>query len=125
MKEAIYFSHQGVSVSSSQFIVNGKEIAIHNVTTVESRKIKPELGFARVCLFGGLGLLFANGTLPIVGVLSIIYGTVLWFLAAPKYSVIIHTVAGDIQALVSNNSLDAENVLTALNVAIALRGSPD
>lgn len=122
MKEAIYFSHQGVSVSNRRFIVNGKTIAIQHVTTVERRVLKPPLGFARVCILLGLVLLFRNGSLPLVGVFSMIYGGVLWFLAKPRYSVVIHTPAGEHQALVSESSLDAENVLKALNVAIALRG---
>jgi len=122
MEEAIYFSHQGVSVSNSRFIVNGKAIAIKSVTTIERRILKPQLGFARICILGGLALLFGGGSLPLVGVFSIIYGGVLWFLAMPRYSIVIHTPAGEHQALISENSLDAENVLTALNVAIALRG---
>lgn len=123
MDDAIYFSHLGVSVSNSRFIVNGKTIAIQHVTNVECRVLKPQLGFARVCVLVGLVLLFDNGSGPIVGVFSMIYGGVLWHLATPRYSVVIHTPAGEHQALVSENSLDAENVLTALNVAIALRGN--
>lgn len=123
MDDTIYFSHLGVSVSSSRFIVNGKAIAIHTVTTVERRVLKPQLGFARVCMLGGLLFLFGTGSLPLIGVFSMIYGSVLWFLATPRYSVVIHTPAGEHQALVSENSVDAENVMTALNVAIALRGN--
>lgn len=124
MKESIFFSHQGVSISASRFIVNGKPISIESVTTVESKKLKPDLGLAYVSLIGGVALLFGTGTLPLVGMFSIIFGAVLWFLSAPRYVVIIHTLAGDVQALASESSRDAENVLTALNVAIALRGSP-
>lgn len=123
MQESIYFNHHGISISGSRFIVNGKAIPINNVTTVESKTLKPKLTFARVCLFGGLALLFGNGNLPIVGILSMLYGALLWFLSTPKYAVVIHTVAGDIQAFIGGNFLDVERVLTALNVAIALRGS--
>lgn len=84
MDEAIYFSHQGVSVSNSRFIVNGKTIAIQHVTNVERRVLKPQLGFARLCILGGLALLFGSGSLPLIGVFSIIYGGVLWFLASPN-----------------------------------------
>lgn len=122
MEEAIYFSHQGVSVSNSRFIINGKTISIQNVSTVERRVLKPQLGFARVSMLGGFALLLGSGSLPMVGIFSIIYGGVLWFLAAPRYSVVIHTPAGEYQAYVSENSADAENVLTAFNVAVALKG---
>ncbi|MGP1718199.1 MAG: DUF6232 family protein [Methylophilus sp.] len=123
MEESIYFSYQGISVSNTRFIVNGKAIAIKNVTTVESKTLKPPLNFARVCLFGGLALLFGNGNLPYIGLFSMVYGGMLWFLATPKYAVVIHTLAGDIQAFIGENILDVESVLTAFNVAIALRGS--
>lgn len=123
MEESIYFSHHGISVSNSRFIVNGKPIPIKHVTTVESRKLSPNLTLAKVCLVGGLALLFGSGSLPFVGIFSLIYGAVLWFLSSPRYAVVIHTLAGNIQAVIGENVLDAENVLTALNVAIALRGS--
>lgn len=122
MEEAIYFSHQGVSVSNSRFIINGKTISIHNVSTVERRVLKPQLGFARVCILGGMALLLGSGSLPLVGIFSMIYGGVLWFLATPRYLVVIHTPAGEYHAYMSENSVDAENVMTALNVAIALKG---
>jgi energy-converting hydrogenase Eha subunit C len=125
MEESIYFSHQGISVSNTRFIVNGTPIAIKNVTTVESKTLKPRLTFARVCLLGGLALLFGNGNLPYIGFFSMVYGDMVWLLATPKYAVVIHTVAGDIQAFIGENILDVENVLTALNVAIALRGAQE
>lgn len=122
MEEAIYFSHHGVSVSNRRFIIHGKTISLQHVTMVERRITKPPLGFAGVCLMGGAGLLFCGGGLVLVGIFSIIYGAVLWFLAAPRYSVIVHTPAGEYQAYASENIMDVENVLTALNVAVALRG---
>jgi energy-converting hydrogenase Eha subunit C len=125
MEESIYFSHQGISVSNTRFIVNGTPIAIKNVTTVESKTLEPKLTFARVCLLGGLALLFGNGNLPYIGFFSMVYGGMVWLLATPKYAVVIHTVAGDIQAFIGENILDVENVLTALNVAIALRGAQE
>jgi energy-converting hydrogenase Eha subunit C len=125
MEESIYFSHQGISVSNTRFIVNGTPIAIKNVTTVESKTLEPKLTFARVCLLGGLALLFGNGNLPYIGFFSMVYGGMVWLLATPKYAVVIHTVAGDIQAFIGENLLDVENVLTALNVAIALRGAQE
>jgi hypothetical protein len=124
MEESIYFSYQGISVRNTRFIVNGQPIAIQNVKTVESKTLKPKLIFARVCLFGGLALLFGHGNLPYIGIFSMFYGAMLWLLATPRYAVVIHTVAGDVQAFIGENTLDVESVLTAFNVAIALRGSP-
>ena len=123
MEESIYFSHHGISVCHSRFIVNGKPIPIKHVTTVESKKLSPNLILAKLCLIGGVVLLFGSGNLPLAGIFSIVYGSVMWFLATPKYAVVIHTLAGNIQAVTGDNVLDVENVLTALNVALALRGS--
>ena len=122
MEEAIYFSHQGVSVSNSRFIINGKTFSIHNVNTAERRVHHPQLGFARASMLAGIALLFGSGSLPLIGIFSLIYGGVLWFSAAPKYSVVIHPSSGEYLAFSSENSIDAENVLTAFNVAIALKG---
>ncbi len=124
MEESIYFSHHGISVSNSRFIVNGKPIPIRHVTTVESKKLCPNLSMAKVCLVGGLVLQSGNGNLPLIGIFSLVYGAVMWLLATPKYAVVIHTLAGNIQAVIGENILDVESVLTALNVALALRGSP-
>jgi hypothetical protein len=123
MEESIYFSHHGISVSNSRFIVNGKPIPIRHVTTVESRKLSPNLTLAKVCLVGGVALQFGSGSLPFIGIFSLIYGAVLWLLSTPRYAVVIHTLAGNIQAVIGDDALDVENILTALNVAIALRGS--
>lgn len=122
MEEAIYFSHQGVSVSHSRFIINGKTFSIHHVNTVERRVLHPQLGFARLSMLAAIALLFGSGSLSLIGVFSLIYGGVLWFSAAPQYSVVIHTSSGEFLAFSSDNSSDAENVLTAFNVAIALKG---
>jgi len=92
---------------------------------VESKILKPKLAFPRIFLFGGLALLFGSGNLPLVGIFSIIFAEILWFLSAPRYSIIIHMAAGDIQSLLSENFGDIESLLTALNVAIALRESPE
>ncbi|MFD1122984.1 DUF6232 family protein [Methylophilus flavus] len=124
MEETIFFSHQGISVCDSRFIVNGKAIYIQNVTSVESKELKPDLSFAKISLFGGLGLLSGTGNLPLVGVISIIYSATCWFLTTPKYAVVIHTSAGNIHALVGKDILDLEIVLSALNVAIASKKSP-
>jgi hypothetical protein len=123
MEESIYFSHHGISVSNSRFVVNGKPIPIRHVTTVESKKLSPNLSMAKVCLIGGLALQFGNGNSPLVGLFSLFYGALMWLLATPRYAVVIHTLAGNIQAVIGDNILDVENVLTALNVALALRGS--
>ena len=122
MEEAIYFSHLGVIINYSQLIVNGKPISLKSITSIEPKMLKRPLGFARVSLFGGMALLFGSGSEPLIGLLSIVFSGVLWSLAKPKYSVVIHTPTGDHQAVLSEDSLDMESVITAVSLAIALRG---
>ncbi|MFD1122971.1 DUF6232 family protein [Methylophilus flavus] len=124
MEDSIYFSHLGVIISYSQLIVNGKAISLKSITSIEPKMLKRPLGFARVSLFGGLALLFASGFGPPIGLLSIVFSGLLWHLAKPKYSIVIHTPTGDHQAILSEDFLDMESVMTAVNVAISLRGSP-
>lgn len=122
MEEAIYFSHQGVSVTKSNFIVQGKAMPIHSVTSVERRVLKPRLELACACIFGGLVWMLGVGHMHGFAIVLMMLGGVLWYLAKPRYALIIHTHNKEIKALVSEKSLDVENVLTALNVAIALKG---
>lgn len=122
MEDAIYFSHLGVIINYSQLIVNGKPISLKSITSIEPKMLKRPLGFARVSLFGGMALLFGSGSEPLIGLLSIVCSGVLWSLAKPKYSVVIHTPTGDHQAVLSEDSLDMESVITAVSLAIALRG---
>jgi uncharacterized membrane protein len=121
MEEVIYFSHLGVSVSHTDFIINGQYITIQSVNTVRYKRLKPKLGMARICLFGGLALAFGSGALPLLGLFAMLFGGVFWFLTVPVYVVVVHTKVGEVQALISESFSDIENVLTVLNVAITQR----
>lgn len=124
MEDPVYFSHLGVSISDSRLIVNGNVISFKSITAIEPKVLKPPLGFARVYMFGGLAFLFGSGSWPLLGLCLMVLGVVLWYLAKPKYSIVIHTPNGEHQAVLSEDALDIENIFTALDIAVALRGLP-
>lgn len=122
MEESIYFSHQGVSVTKSSFIIQGKAMPIQSVTSVERRVLKPKRALACASIVIGLIWMLGAGYIDWLAISLMMVGGVLWYLAKPRYALIIHTHNKEIKALVSEKSLDVENILTALNVAIALKG---
>lgn len=122
MVERIYFSHNGVSISDHRFIVNGKPVPINQVTAVTVKKLNRTSNFAKVCLIGGMPLLFFGiGSLPTVGFFSMLSGVAIWLMNTSEYAVVIYTAAETIQAVVGEDFLDAEIILSALKVALSLR----
>jgi hypothetical protein len=122
MQKRLIFSNQCVSVSYDEFIVNGKIYLVSNITSAaESALLKPERGVARLAVFGGLILLFGSGSLPIIGGVLFLYGGVLCYTAKPRYSVVINTIHGKDEAFIREDSLEVDNIVKALNVALAMR----
>ncbi|MGQ2966003.1 DUF6232 family protein [Methylophilus sp.] len=122
MEMELIFNNQYVSVSYDEFIVNGKIHPIKNITSsAEIGLLKPERGVARLAVFGGLILLFGNENLPILGGILFIYGGVLCFTAKPRYSVVINIIGRKEDAYISENSLEVDNIVKALNIALGMR----
>lgn len=122
MVERIYFSHNGVSISDHRFIVNGKSVPINQVTAVTVKKLNHKSNFAKVCLIGGMALLlFGIESLRTVGFFSMVSGVAIWLMNTSEYAVVIYTAAETIQAVVGEDFLDAEIILSALKVALSLR----
>lgn len=121
--ERVIFSHQGVTVSYSHFSVNNKTYPIKDITYVEGRMLKPQWMLGRTFIFGGLPFLFGDSDLLILGLALMLIGLLLWKAAKERYAVVVHTPAGEYQPLIRNDSQDIANVLSALNVAIAMKAA--
>jgi hypothetical protein len=121
MHDTIY-SCESVSISYNSFIANGKTYSLNNIVSVENRTLKPKRWLGRLLIFSGLPLLFGHANLPILGLLLMLLGLLQWRTARLRHAVVIHSMAGDFQALISENVQDIENVISALNVAKAMRG---
>lgn len=135
MEETIFFNFNGIIVSNSRFIVRSQTYAMQSVTSVKPGIIKPSRAVALAFILIGMLLMIAElaalelldlldhqGVLLVAGVVAILIGLIAWYLGKPRYSVILHTSAGEHHALVSDNKQDIEHVLQALNQAIVSRG---
>lgn len=129
MEEKVFFNFDGVTVSNSRFIVRSQTYAMQSVTSVKPGIVKPKRGVSMVFMLIGMLLLIAElmelfdrGVLLVAGAIAILIGLIAWYLAKPKYSVILHTSAGEHHALISEKKQDIEHVLQALNQAIVSRG---
>ena len=112
MHETIY-SCQGVSISYNSFDANGKTFPLNNIMSLENRTLKPKRWLGRLLIFSGLPLLFGHANLPILGLLLMLLGLLQWRTARIRHALIIHSMAGEFQALISENILDIENVISA------------
>jgi hypothetical protein len=72
-------------------------------------------------MFGGLPLLFGHAKLPLLGLVLMLIGLLHWRNAALPYAVVISTLTAEYQVLESENPLHIDNLISALNVAKALR----
>jgi predicted membrane channel-forming protein YqfA (hemolysin III family) len=135
MEETVFFNFNGIIVSNSRFIVRSQTYTMQSVTSVKPGVIKPSRAVALAFILTGMLLLIAElaalelldlldhqGVLLVAGVVAILIGLIAWYLGKPRYSVILHTSAGEHHALVSDNKQDIEHVLQALNQAIVSRG---
>ncbi|MGQ2966413.1 DUF6232 family protein, partial [Methylophilus sp.] len=117
------------------FIVRSQTYAMQSVTSVKPGVVKPSRVVASAFILIGVLLLAAElldlelltlldhkGVLLVAGAVAILIGLIAWYLEKPRYSVILHTSAGEHHALVSDNKQDIEHVLQALNQAIVSRG---
>ncbi len=129
MEETVFFNFNGIIVSNSRFIVRSQTYAMQSVTSVKPGIVKPSRGVAMAFMLIGVLLLIGEllelldkGVLLVAGVVAILIGFIAWYLEKPRYSVVLHTAAGEHHALISDKKQDIEHVLQALNQAIVSRG---
>lgn len=123
MEEKVFFNQGGVSVSNARFIVNGQTYAMNAVTSVKQAADEPARGGP--IIIGLLGLLLClPGTKEMIAMGAIMLITaVVWGLnQKAEYMVVLHTSAGESQALKSNDKAHVEAVVAALNQSIVHRG---
>ncbi len=116
--EKVFFSLEGIKVSDTQFIAEGKTYDLEAVSAVKHGLIEPKRGFPAFCMLSGSFLMIFEDVFMFVGGFSIAVGMVAWFTAQTLYAVVIQTPDGDQQALTSPNSNDVDRVIRALNTAI-------
>lgn len=120
--ESVIFSHQGVTVGYSHFKVGSKTYPIKDITSVESCMLKPKRLLARLFVFTGLPFILGRNLYPVLGLALMLIGLFLGRAARVRYALLVYTLAGDYKPLISEDSQDIDNVVSALNVALAMRG---
>lgn len=123
MDDRVIFNHEGVVVSYSHLDVNQKRFLIETMTGCEPKIMKPKYLLARLCMFGGLPLIFAGAWYPMIGLSLMLSGLVFFKITKIRYALIIQTLNGSYHPVISENILDIENVASALNVALVMRDS--
>lgn len=123
MDDRVIFDHQGIIVSYSYLHVDQKQYPIENITGFIPSIIKPKYFLARLIMFSGLPLIFAETWYPLIGFSLMLLGLILFKFAKIQYALIIQTLNGAYNPIVSENLLEIENVAVALDVALAMRNS--
>lgn len=121
MNDTFVYSYQGVSISNSQLIANGKSYPLRDIFWAEQRMLKPVRWPSRLMMFGGLSLLFGRTLMPLFGSVLMLLGLLHWRRASMRYVVVIRTSIGEHQVLVSENARDIDKLISALNFAKALK----
>lgn len=120
MEENVIFSNQGVSVGYSHLKVGSEAYPINDIISAEERMLKPKRILARLLVFAGLPLILSRGLYPLLGLVLTLTGLFIGRAARIRYALVIYTRAGEYIPLVSEDSLDITNVLSALNVAMGM-----
>lgn len=124
MDENILFNQADIKISSQHLNVHGKTYALSDIQFVESRLVEPKRIAALILLFCGLALLLDEGSLFALGGFCVLLGIVCWVSGGAKYSVVIHTAAGEHRVITTNDRLFTEKVIHALDTAMLNSAQP-
>ncbi len=119
MEEKTFFNYDGVRVTNTRFVVDGRTYAMSNVTSVSPFEQKPNRLVPAFLVIVGVALtivkLYPLLTLSIVGII--------WFrLQKTVYSVVLHTSGVETTVLTTYQKEYLQKVVGALNKAIVYRG---
>jgi hypothetical protein len=123
--ERVFLSEGGVQVSNSRFMVLGQTYAMSGITSVTALELRPLRKGAIICIALGLLMLFmvGNQSQGVTGGLFFVgIGLLWWALKKNKYSMVLNSASGEVEALTSTDALFISRVVAALNEAIAARG---
>lgn len=121
MAETQFLNENGVSVSNSRFVTGGETFALNGITSVGCYKKSPSrIGPIVVAVIGVVNLFMFHNT---EGGLIFLAIAAAWFIIPkPRFSVLLHTAAGQTMALSSKDRSFIDRVVAALNDAIVARG---
>lgn len=119
MDEKLYFNQRNVKVTQNKFFVENKSYLIDNIQSVSFMELEPRRWFSSICLISGLLLSVQENGLFALGGLLLTVGIAAGICTTDKYAVIIHTANGNEKVLVSSDNYQIQQVVVALETAIA------
>ena len=122
-QEKIFFQDTDVTVTQSRFISGGTTYAMRNISSVFLYKFPKNLSKPKFLIAVGIILLIiSNDIYKLIGVAVIVLG-ILWFKSIKdKYAVRISTNAGQLNSIISEDSMYLQKIVDAVNDAMVHRG---
>lgn len=108
---------EGVDVTQGLIFIDEDTYDIRNIITVDHVIIEPRRSIYRVCIFGGLGLMFLKGVLAELGLSLLLSGLALWGFARPKHGVLVKTLSNSERLFISQNFEELEKIGRAVRNA--------
>jgi Family of unknown function (DUF6232) len=121
-EEKVFLAEQGVTVTTTRFVVPSQIFTMSGVASVTFSKINPNRLFPIALIVIGL-LVLVSGKGSIWHVVMFLLPGVAWLaLQRPKFAVVLSSASGESRALVSKDQEFVRRVVSALNDAIIARG---
>lgn len=127
LQETTYYRDGQVTISNSRAVLGTKTYAMSNITSVTmgERPANRSLG-AIFILLGAAGLCVGSASHSnaplLIGILAVIAGIALIFIAKPSYIVKIGSAGGESDALIATDKDYIQKIVNAVNEAIIKRG---
>ena len=126
MKEKIFLSEEGVSVTWSRIILYDQSYPVSGITSVRTQTKPPNhLGSILLVAFGILFLLASVGGSSVgylgIGFLLIALAVPVWRSVKPTYSIFLGTAGGERQALSSTDAAYIGRVSKAIDKVLIAR----
>ncbi|WP_230413235.1 DUF6232 family protein [Paraburkholderia antibiotica] len=118
----VFLDSRGVVVTGARFLLPQRQTyAIDGITAVRMHRHMPSQTGPILCIFAGVGM-GAIGNLAIWIAAAIILAGIVWFaLLKPRFSVVLSSTAGETEALEDQDRRWIEDIVSALDNAIAHR----
>lgn len=122
MAEQTFLNEGGITVTNTRFIAGGQTYAMSGITSVKTLKHTPSKKGPIVLIILGLLGLAAPDEAKIIGFLLLAGGIAWLVLNKPKFSVMLSSASGEVEAYTSKDEKFISNVVNAINEAIIARG---
>ncbi len=119
--ETPLLTHERLSISDRNLIIDGASYEIGNITSLKSKQLHPGRSLAYACMAAGVGLMLCNDVLAGIGYTFMFLGAALWSIAQPKYLLIIEISNEETLTFTSPIKKEIRMIADALNTAINIR----